>query len=204
MCLTMALLTKADSAIASTHSVWILKRLMKKFDSIVLGGGCFWCLEAAYQQVSGVVKVTSGYAGGDEQNATYEVVSTGATDHVEVVKVSYDPAEISLKVILGIFWVIHDPTSLNQQGADIGPQYASVIFYDGQAQRADIEASMKEAQVHLDDPIVTRVEPLLGFYEAEAYHQNYFENNPGTGYCQVVIKPKLRKLRQHFSPLLKA
>jgi peptide-methionine (S)-S-oxide reductase len=172
--------------------------------SIVLGGGCFWCLEAAYQQLDGVVSVLPGYAGGDAKDATYDQVCTGNTAHVEVVEVTYDPAVIPLSNILAVFWLIHDPTSLNQQGADTGPQYASVIFYGEDDQRHKAQLSLDDAQTHLDDPIVTRIEPLMKFYEAESYHHNYFENNATAGYCQAVIEPKLAKLRQHFSPLLKS
>lgn len=171
--------------------------------SIVLGGGCFWCLEAAYQQLDGVVSVLPGYAGGNAKDATYDQVCTGDTAHVEVVKVTYVPAVIPLSNILAVFWLIHDPTSLNQQGADMGPQYASVIFYGNDDQRQQAQFSLDDAQDQLDTPIVTRIEPLIEFYEAEAYHHNYFENNITAGYCQAVIEPKLAKLRQHFSPLLK-
>lgn len=172
-------------------------------ESIVLGGGCFWCLEAAYQLLEGVDSVVSGYSGGSSVDATYEAVSGGTTEHVEVVKVTYDPQTISFEEIMAVFWIIHDPTSLNRQGADTGSQYASVVFYEGDKQRQAVYASRSEAQAQLDQPIVTRIEPLQEFYEAEAYHHNYFEKNPAAGYCRVVIEPKLIKLRQHFSPLLK-
>lgn len=177
---------------------------MTKTNSIVLGGGCFWCLEAAYQLIEGVVAVVPGYSGGMATDATYEAVSTGMTDHVEVVRVTYDTDTVSLQDIMAVFWVVHDPTSLNQQGADIGPQYASVVFYRDDDQLAQVRASRDEAQTHLEVPIATRLEPLAEFYEAEAYHHNYFENNPSAGYCRAVIEPKLAKLRRHFSPLLKA
>lgn len=170
----------------------------------MLGGGCFWCLEAAYQLVEGVITVVPGYSGGVAADATYEAVSTGRTKHVEVVQLTYDTETASLQDIMAVFWVVHDPTSRDQQGADIGPQYASVVFYRDDAQLAQVQVSRDEAQTHLSVPIVTRLEPLEQFYEAEAYHHNYFENNPSAGYCQVVIEPKLTKLRQHFSPLLKA
>jgi len=176
---------------------------MSKSESIVLGGGCFWCLEAAYQMVKGVESVVPGYAGGSAATARYEAVESGSTDHVQVVRVHYDPAVLRLDTILAIFWSLHDPTSLNRQGADVGSQYASVIFYDGDEQKRVVETSRDEAQKHLGDPIVTRIEPLTEFYEAEAYHHNYFQNHPEAGYCQVVIDPKLRKLREHFSSLLR-
>lgn len=173
-----------------------------KTDSIVLGGGCFWCLEAAYQQVNGVQSALPGYSGGESRDATYGAVCGGNTGHAEVVQVQFDPTVVSLKDIMGIFWLIHDPTSLNQQGADIGPQYASVIFYDDEEQRKQVDASRFEAQALLDKPIVTRIEPLDVFYEAEPEHHNYYLKNPAAGYCQAVIDPKLSKLRQHFAPLL--
>lgn len=173
-----------------------------KTSSIVLGGGCFWCLEAAYQQVNGVTEVVSGYSGGDMDNPRYDAVSSGMSGHVEVVRVVFDPAIVSLEQIMAVFWVIHDPTSLNRQGADVGPQYASVIFYTDKGQKQTVFASRDDAQAQLQLPIVTRIEPLKTFYPAEDYHQQYYANNPNAGYCQVVIEPKLSKLRQHFSSLL--
>lgn len=175
-----------------------------KTDSIVLGGGCFWCLEAAYQQLQGVSQVISGYSGGESDQPTYELVSSGKTGHVEVVMVSFDPDIISLDDIMAVFWVIHDPTSVNRQGADVGEQYASVVYYRNEHQKERVLASRVIAQSFLDDPIVTRIEPLSAFYAAEAYHQNYYAMNSSAGYCQVVIEPKLSKLRQHFSSLLKS
>lgn len=169
---------------------------------IVLGGGCFWCLEASYQLVKGVTAVANGYAGGSEHDPTYEQVSSGSTGHAEVVKVTYDESIISLDKILGIFWLIHDPTSLNRQGADIGPQYRSTILYENDDQLQVIESSLHEAQSTLDDPIVTEVLPLDHFYPAEDYHQNYFQNHPEQGYCQIVINPKLQKLRKTYAELL--
>ncbi len=170
--------------------------------SIVLGGGCFWCLEAAYQLLEGVTDVVPGYAGGHTDNPSYEDVVTGSTGHVEVVNVTYDPFVVTLDTILAIFWSMHDPTSLNQQGADVGTQYASAIFYFDEEQKEMIETSKAQAQSLLEDPIVSRIEPLVHFYEAEQYHHNYFRNNPGAGYCSAVIEPKLSKLRKHFSSLL--
>jgi methionine-S-sulfoxide reductase len=192
----------AVSGTALTHSASLLSQMMNKVESIVLGGGCFWCLEAAYQQVNGVVRVESGYAGGDEPNPTYAEVSSGMTKYVEVVKISFNPDLIPLESILGIFWVIHDPTTLNRQGADTGPQYASVIYYGDEYQYNAAKQSLDEAAAQLNQPIVTRIESLPNFYIAEDYHQNYYKNNPGAGYCQVVIDPKLLKLKQHFSSLL--
>lgn len=171
--------------------------------SIVLGGGCFWCLEAAYQMLEGVTDVLPGYAGGKTDNPTYDEVVTGQTGHVEVVKVVYDPFVVTLETIMAIFWSLHDPTSLNQQGADVGTQYASAVFYNDDEQKEMIDHSRSEAQELLDDAIVTRIEKLQHFFEAEDYHHNYFRNNPGAGYCSAVIEPKLAKLRQHFATLLR-
>ena len=176
--------------------------MTKNNQSVVLGGGCFWCLEAAYQQLRGVTEVISGYSGGEAPNPTYEAVCSGATGHAEVVKVVYDPDVIRLDMILAVFWTIHDPTTLNRQGADVGSQYASVIFYTDDEQHNAAHASRDEAQQQLDEQIVTRIEKLGEFYEAEDYHRDYYENNQNAGYCQAVIEPKLRKLRQHFSALL--
>lgn len=176
---------------------------MAKTESVVLGGGCFWCLEAAYKQLNGVVQVLPGYAGGSVPDPTYEEVCMGTTGHVEVVKVTYDPAIISLKNIMAVFWTVHDPTSLNRQGGDVGTQYASVAFYDSEAQEHDLKSSQVEAQRYLEAPIVTRITPLETFYEAEAEHHDYYVKHPEAAYCQVVIEPKLQKLRSHFSSLLR-
>ena len=175
-----------------------------KSESIVLGTGCFWCSEAAYQLVKGVTQVIPGYSGGDTKNPSYEQVSTGETGHAEVVRVIFDPTIVSLEQLLAVFWTIHDPTSLNRQGADVGSQYASVIFYGDEQQQRVVETSRNDAQKHLDSPIVTRVEPLGEFYEAESYHHNYFETHPEAAYCQAIISPKLAKMRQHFSGMLVA
>ena len=171
-------------------------------DSIVLGGGCFWCLEAVFQALSGVQEVVPGYSGGSTDHPTYEQVCTGLTGHVEVVRIAFDPDLIPLATILSVFWSIHDPTSPNRQGADEGTQYASVIYYEHSWQRPIIDRSRDEAQSLLDAPIVTVIGPLTTFYEAEAYHRNYFLSHPEAAYCQAVISPKLRKLREHFSALL--
>ncbi len=159
-----------------------------------LGGGCFWCIEAVYERIDGVKAVVSGYAGGDKPNPTYEEVCTGNTGHAEVVQVHFDPEVISYEEILDLFWKVHDPTTLNRQGADVGNQYRSIILYDGEAQRSTAERSKAEAAADFDIPIVTEIVPLTAFYEAESYHQDYYENNPYAGYCTFVIKPKLQKL----------
>lgn len=172
---------------------------MAKTESIVLGGGCFWCTEAAYQMIRGVTKVTSGYAGGTVPEPTYEAVSSGKTGHTEVVRVEFDPNEISLADILDIFWAIHDPTMPNRQGNDVGTQYRSAIYYENPDQKTVIDESVAAVAKLWDRPIVTEVAPLAKFYPAEEYHQNFFRKNPSQGYCQIVINPKLEKLRQKFA-----
>jgi peptide-methionine (S)-S-oxide reductase len=167
--------------------------------SIVLGGGCFWCTEAAYQLVAGVVAVTSGYAGGSKANPTYEEVCTGRTGHAEVVRVEFDPVKVSLDRLLDFFWAIHDPTTPNRQGADAGTQYRSVIFYADDAQRQASEASMARANPEWGGKIVTEIKPLTTFYRAEEYHQDYFRKNPNQGFSQAVIRPKIDKLNKAFA-----
>lgn len=174
--------------------------------SIILGGGCFWCTEAIFQKVKGVIKVTSGYSGGKTENPTYELISTGSTDHVEVIKVEYDEAIVSLAEILEIFFKTHDPTTLNQQGNDMGSQYRSVIFVND---KSEIDIAKKaiqdiEAEQIYSDPIVTEVEMLNKFYEAEEYHKNYFALHPEQAYCRVVINPKIRKFMEKFKDKVKA
>jgi len=173
---------------------------------IVLGGGCFWCTEAVFQLVKGVSGVRPGYAGGSEQTADYRAVCSGTTDHAEVVEVQFDPAQISLEELLEIFFTTHDPTNLNRQGNDVGPQYRSVIFYDNDAQREIAERVVNETAPQIwDDPIVTQIAALPAFYAAEAEHHNYYEKvgnrNP---YCSFVIGPKVSKFRKKFSDKLKA
>jgi len=180
---------------------------MKKnnFETAVLGGGCFWCLDAAYSRIKGVKSVISGYAGGAKENPTYEQVSMGNTGHAEVVRVEYDPRIISYEDILNIFFAVHDPTTLNRQGNDIGPQYRSIILCDTQEsldQTREFIKKLKKEKI-FSNPIVTEVKILEKFYPAEDYHQKYFEKNPELAYCQIVISPKLSKLRQKFSHLLK-
>jgi peptide-methionine (S)-S-oxide reductase len=158
------------------------------------GGGCFWCLEAVYDRIEGVVSVTSGYAGGTVKNPTYEQVCTGTTGHAEVVQVAYDPAKTSYEDLLDIFWKAHDPTTLNRQGADVGTQYRSIILYHDEAQKAAAQRSLTKAQAGFKDRIVTEIAPLGVFWKAEDYHQDYYNANKSAGYCRVVISPKLKKL----------
>lgn len=169
-------------------------------ETATLGGGCFWCVEAIYQDVIGVHKVVSGYAGGTVENPTYEEVCSGTTGHAEVVQIAFDPTMISFEEILFIFWRTHDPTTLNRQGNDVGTQYRSVIYYHDEEQKKIAEQSMAETEASdlWADPIVTEIAPLPIFYEGEAYHQNYFVENPYQPYCIFVINPKVQKFRKSF------
>mgnify|MGYP002780989155 CR=1 FL=1 len=171
-----------------------------------LGGGCFWCLDAVYRRLRGVTRVVSGYAGGHVPNPTYEAVCEKTTGHAEVVQVHHDPAVVSYRELLEVFFAMHDPTTPNRQGADVGPQYRSIILTHDDAQRAEAEAVIAELtrEAVFDRPIVTQLEPLREFYAAEAYHQDYFARNGRQGYCQVVIAPKVAKLRQKFADRLAA
>ena len=162
--------------------------------TVVLGGGCFWCIEALYETLEGVNAVRSGYAGGHVDNPSYNQVTSGKTGHAEVVEIRYNPREISLEELLDFFWEAHDPTTPNRQGADVGPQYRSIILPADEDQRAVAEASMKAAASRFSSPIVTEIKELKTFYEAEAYHQDYFDQNPNAPYCRFVIAPKLKKL----------
>jgi len=165
-----------------------------------LAGGCFWCLEAVYDELKGVVDVTSGYAGGQVVNPTYQQVCGGDTGHAEVVRIAFDPAKISFREILEVFFTIHDPTTLNRQGADVGTQYRSAIFYHSDEQKRvaeEVIAEIASAGIW-KNPIVTEVTPAPEFYPAEDYHQEYFARNPNQGYCQVVVAPKVAKFRSKF------
>ncbi len=172
-------------------------------ETITLGGGCFWCLEAVYDEMRGVTDVLSGYSGGHVANPSYREVCNETTGHAEVIQVTFNPDIISLQELLSVFFTIHDPTTLNRQGADIGTQYRSVIFYHDEAQRETAVSLIEELNnAHIwDNPIVTEVAPFATFYVAEAYHQNYYVNNPGQGYCRVVVAPKVAKFRQRFNHL---
>jgi peptide-methionine (S)-S-oxide reductase len=170
-----------------------------------LGGGCFWCLEAVYLEMKGIEKVESGYCGGTVPNPTYYQVCEGDTGHAEVVQLTFDPREVSFKDILKVFFTIHDPTTLNRQGADVGTQYRSAIFYHNQEQKRIAEETLKELSEEKiwDSPIVTQIAPLDIFYVAEDYHQEYFANNPYQPYCQYVVAPKVAKFRKYFIEKLK-
>ncbi len=167
-------------------------------ETATLGGGCFWCVEIMYQDLKGVLKVESGYSGGKSDNPTYREICTGLSGHAEVVQVTFDPAIISFREILEVFFTVHDPTTLNRQGNDTGTQYRSVIFYNSEIQKSVAEEVKKEAQALWDDPIVTEISPLTKFFKAEDYHQNYFKDNPNQPYCSFVIAPKVRKFRERF------
>lgn len=171
---------------------------MKAIEKALLGGGCFWCIEAVYNRVRGVESAISGYAGGARQNPSYEQVCSGATGHAEVVEITFNPEVISYEEILDIFWAIHDPTTLNAQGADRGTQYRSVIYYYDESQREKALSSIAEAQKNLNDPIVTELSAASVFYPAEAYHQNYYSEHPTQGYCFAVIAPKIQKFMTKF------
>lgn len=177
----------------------------KNLQEATFGAGCFWCVEAIFEEVKGVESVKAGYAGGHVENPSYKEVTRGNTGHAEVTRVLYDPEVISFDVLLEVFWHTHNPTTKNRQGADVGPQYRSVIFYHNEEQKKKAEESMKKTDESdlWDDPIVTEIQPITNYSEAEDYHQNYYENNPNAGYCQVVIAPKLKKFRQDFSHLIK-
>lgn len=177
----------------------------RQLETATLGGGCFWCVEAVYQDVKGVERVVSGYAGGHVENPTYQQVCTGRTGHAEVAQITFDPDVISYEEILYIFWRVHDPTTLNRQGNDVGPQYRSAIFYHNEEQKAIAECSLAETEAAKvwPNPIVTEIAPLDTFYEAEDYHQNYYRNNPYQPYCMYVIDPKVRKFRKSFQERLK-
>ncbi len=178
---------------------------MTQQEIATLGGGCFWCLEAVYEEMEGVLSVESGYMGGHVKNPTYRAVCTGTTGHIEVVQVTFDPSVTSYREILEVFFAIHDPTTRDRQGNDSGPQYRSAIFYHSDEQRATAEAIIREldAEKIWPHPIVTEVRPAAEFYIAEDYHQEYFRNNPAAPYCSSVVAPKVAKFRQKFTKKLR-
>lgn len=172
-------------------------------EKATFAGGCFWCTEAVFVDVKGVQSVTSGYLGGDNPNPTYEQVCSGRTGHAEAVEIVFDPDVVSYGTLLDIFFATHDPTQLNRQGNDVGTQYRSGVFYHDDAQKAAAEAAIVRAADLWDGTIVTEVTPASTFYRAEDYHQDFFANNPGQGYCMAIVAPKVAKFRQHFASLLK-
>jgi|SRR3989344_8598891 len=181
---------------------------MNNLQTATLAGGCFWCSEAIFKRLKGVVSVVSGYSGGDMENPSYEKVSSGETNHAEAIQITFDPNVISFEKILEVFWHLIDPTTLNEasfllrnkQGADVGTQYRSIIFYHNEEQRKTAEESKKKVEQSkiYKDPIITKIEPFTKFYTAEEYHQNYYERNSSAPYCQIVINPKIEKLMQEF------
>ena len=194
------------SACAQPAKQKTIKNLnMTNTETITLGSGCFWCTEAIYQRLEGVVKVTSGYSGGFVDNPTYEQVCDKKTGHAEVCQIAFDTTKISLADILAVFWKTHDPTTLNQQGNDVGPQYRSVIFYQNEHQKVVAEKYKQELTnaKAWDKPIVTTIEAFKNFYAAENYHQNFYNNNTSQGYCRYVIGPKLEKFEKVFKSKLK-
>ena len=170
---------------------------MEEIDSATIGGGCFWCLEAVFSRMDGVISVIPGYSGGNVENPSYEQVCNGETSHAEVVKINYDLNKTSFETLLEWFWRCHDPTTLNRQGGDIGTQYRSVIYYENENQRLIAQKSKKEADSSgiFDNPIVTEIQTLKVFYQAEDYHYDYYKKNPDAGYCNYIIRPKLEKLK---------
>jgi methionine-S-sulfoxide reductase len=182
------------------------KNMSESLQLATFGGGCFWCTEAVFLDVKGVKSVVSGYAGGSVKNPTYREVCSGLTGHAEVVQITFDPALVSYTDLLEIFWNTHDPTTLNRQGADVGTQYRSVVFYHSPEQKTEAEQYKKqlEASKVFKNPVVTEISPIPVFYQAEAYHQNYFALNPEQGYCQYVIRPKVEKFKKQFGNKLKS
>ena len=173
-------------------------------DTAIFGAGCFWCVEAIFQELNGVQSVESGYSGGSVENPSYQQVCAGSTGHAEVARIIFDPSAITYDELLEVFWTTHDPTTLNRQGADAGEQYRSVIFYLNDTQKEAAEKSKLDVAPKIwDDPIVTAIEPLKNFYIAEDYHQNYYNENSGQSYCKFVINPKLEKFRKKFKEKLK-
>lgn len=175
---------------------------MKYMTSYILGGGCFWCLDAVYRRIVGVTEVVSGYSGGMGEPSYYQVAG-GKTGHAEVVRVTFDETIIPAETILDIFFLVHDPTTLNQQGADVGTQYRSIMLHENETQKTAFEAGIERAKVHWNDPIVTEIAALEHFYPAEDEHQDYFNQHSGSGYCTIVISPKIAKARQAYTTWFK-
>ncbi len=198
MILVIIALASCSTADGDTQAVQGRADTMDRsgLSSLVLGGGCFWCLEAAYEILPGVKAVESGYAGGSRANPSYEQVTTGLTGHAEVVRVYYDPAETDLEELFALFFKIHDPTTLDRQGADVGSQYRSIILYKNEEEKAAAQKALAKAAQEFRDPIVTDLEELKDFYLAEEYHQDFFRKNPDYGYCQAVVAPKVQKTQQ--------
>ncbi len=172
--------------------------MKNKVEKIVFGGGCFWCIEAVFQLFKGVLKTTPGYAGGRTKNPIYEDVCSGETGHAEVLKIEYDPTTIDFDTLLDVFFTMHDPTTLNAQGADVGSQYRSIILYSSELQKKKAEEFVKKTQENFDEPIVTEIKKLTEFYAAEDYHKNYYTKNPLQPYCMLAIGPKVEKIKRKY------
>lgn len=202
--ITASSVSESAAAIIKTEITMTEKENINRFEHATFGGGCFWCIEAVFSKVRGVESATSGFAGGHLANPTYEQVITGTTGHAEVVQVVFDPEVVSYLQLLEIFFTVHDPTTLNRQGADVGTHYRSAIFYYNDDQRLVAEKVIERlnGEKIWDNPIVTEVTPLEQFYAASEYHQNYFEKNPNQGYCQMVIRPKVEKFKKMFEEML--
>lgn len=202
---TLFLLLLSTFFSSATVQATVKEGKKSNMETATFGAGCFWCVEAVFQRVKGVEKVVSGYSGGARKNPTYEQVCTGTTGHAEVCQITFDTTVVKYEELLEIFWMVHDPTQLNRQGNDIGTQYRSVIFYHSEEQRkiADyFRKKLNESKAY-SNPIVTEISPIAEFYPAEDYHQNYFNQNPGQGYCQFVVKPKVDKFKKVFHSKLK-
>ena len=190
-------------ALSYAEQVELSKKV--QMETVTVGGGCFWCVEAVFQRVEGVISVLSGYGGGHVVNPTYEQVCDKKTGHAEIIRIAFDTAKVTYEELLEIFWKTHDPTTINQQGNDVGPQYRSVIYYHSEAQRQIAEqykCELDNAEV-FDNPIVTTIEPFLNFYPAESYHQDYYNNHQNQSYCYFVAKPKVEKLEKYFKDKMK-
>jgi len=203
--LNIWLLLIVSFLITNLHAQDMDNNKTSKYEVVTFGSGCFWCTEAIFNLTDGVIKAIPGYSGGTEPNPSYELVCSGETRYAEVVQVTYDTEIIAFKDLLEIFWQTHDPTTLNRQGADVGPQYRSVIFYHTQKQKEEAEYYKRKLNNEgiLPKPIVTEISPFTKFYQAEDYHMNYYENNPANGYCNYVITPKVEKFKKIFSDKLK-
>ena len=193
-----------NGPIHSNHKLDQSNQQETNMEIATLGAGCFWCVEAVFQELKGVEKVESGYTGGQVKNPTYKEVCNGTTGHAEVAQITFDPQVISFDEILEVFWTTHDPTTLNRQGNDVGTQYRSAIFYHSEEQKQIAEKSREEVAPQLwSDPIVTEISALTDYYPAEDYHQNFYKDNPNYGYCRVIINPKMEKFREKFADKLK-
>jgi peptide-methionine (S)-S-oxide reductase len=201
-CKTTQTATLEGSSKATTNTVTTMTNSVTT-EIATLGGGCFWCIETLYQDLKGVTKVESGYSGGFVKNPSYRAVCDGTTGHTEVIQVSFDPAIISYRDIVDIFFTIHDPTTLNRQGNDVGTQYRSAIYFHSEQQEAIAKEAKQTATAIWDDPIVTEITKFDEFYKAEDYHQNYYKDNPTQGYCRVIIAPKVKKFREKYYNRLK-